>query len=260
MSKSDPVILAIETATSVCSVAVLRGSRLLIAEAEKSSRRHNEILPGLAARALSQAEHKFSDLDLIAVSIGPGSFTGLRVGLSWVKGAAMGLRIPFLTVCTLDALAVTVRAQLPELSGDNDRNPLVLPLVTARRGEVFGRIYRVRSGSDFPDRTGEIFIDRYPALLNRISGNTWVGGEGADHVFAGKAIDSAGNIKYIPDLAASAVSVGRLCLEKYRDNPRDARSPWDVEPVYIKEFTPNPVIKPDSCCGVSPPRRDIACF
>ena len=84
---------------------MVRDGVVLADAAEPESRSHAKSLPGLVARALAEAGVELGGLDALAVSIGPGSFTGLRIGLGWAKGVAFAARIPLVTVPTLEALA-----------------------------------------------------------------------------------------------------------------------------------------------------------
>jgi tRNA threonylcarbamoyladenosine biosynthesis protein TsaB len=127
----DPLLLAIETATLAASVAVLRGDAVLAARALPGDRPASEtLLPSLIA-ALDDAKISLATLDGFAVSVGPGSFTGLRVGVATAKGLAFGSAQWIVPVPTLAALALHADA------GDAP----VAALLDARRGEVYAAIY-----------------------------------------------------------------------------------------------------------------------
>jgi len=99
------MILAIDTCLGACSIAVLDGDRLLAARSEPMTRGHQERIAVLAREVMDEAGAAFSALTRIAVTVGPGSFTGLRVGLSFAKGLAVALSIPCVGINTLEALA-----------------------------------------------------------------------------------------------------------------------------------------------------------
>ena len=99
------MILALDTCLGACSVAILDGDRVLAARTEPMTRGHQERIGVLAREVALEAGVKFSDLTRIAVTVGPGSFTGLRVGLAFAKGLATALSIPCVGVSTLEALA-----------------------------------------------------------------------------------------------------------------------------------------------------------
>lgn len=125
-----PLILHIETATTNCSVALSDSENLLTLHEVNDGYKHAEVLPGLIKSCLDDAGNAFSDLDAVAISMGPGSYTGLRIGSSAAKGLAYGLDIPVIGIETLEALA---RHPLAEVNQKHVR----LPMLDARRMEVY---------------------------------------------------------------------------------------------------------------------------
>ncbi len=99
------IVLAIDTCLAASSAAVIDGDRTLAGRTEPMLRGHQEALGGIVRETMAEAGVAFAQLDRIAVTVGPGSFTGLRVGLAFAKGLAMALNIPCIGVGTLDALA-----------------------------------------------------------------------------------------------------------------------------------------------------------
>jgi tRNA threonylcarbamoyladenosine biosynthesis protein TsaB len=132
-----PTILAADTATSINTVAVCRDGAVLAEVAVDCHRRHSESLLDTCSWLLDQAECAPQQVDLLAISAGPGSFTGVRIGVATFKGLAAGLRRPLVAVPTLDALARVCPVQ----------DGLVCPLLDARMGEVYGALYRFEAGS-----------------------------------------------------------------------------------------------------------------
>lgn len=141
---TDPQILAIECSDRHGSFAVLRGRRVLAHSSEALGKRLSvEIVPRIQA-VLNEAGLGLNDLEVIGVTVGPGSFTGLRVGLATVKGLVAGTpKIQVAPVGTLDALALGVGA-----------DGLIGAALDARRGEVFAGLYRC-AGAPGPERTIE---------------------------------------------------------------------------------------------------------
>jgi tRNA threonylcarbamoyladenosine biosynthesis protein TsaB len=126
------LILGIETATEQVGVAV-GGHEGVIATFEVTrGRRHAEILTPAIEFVLRQADIEIDELGCIAVDVGPGLFTGMRVGLAAAKALAQGLRLPMIGITSLDLLAFSCR--------HTDR--LVVPVIDARKGEVFWAMYR----------------------------------------------------------------------------------------------------------------------
>lgn len=125
-------VLAVETSTLAGGAALLDGERLRGEYLLDVRATHSERLMPAIDRLLTDADWKPGDLEGLAVAIGPGSFTGLRIGVSAVKGLALALAIPIAAVPTLDAMAAALPfADLP-----------VCPVIDARKGEVYASLYR----------------------------------------------------------------------------------------------------------------------
>jgi tRNA threonylcarbamoyladenosine biosynthesis protein TsaB len=129
-------ILAFDTSASVTSVAICEGSQLLVEDDSAGSDRHAEILLPKVQRCLADAGLRLADIDLFAVGIGPGSFTGVRVGVATAKGFGLGLQRPVAGVVSLAALAAGAQAEGEWLA----------PVLDAFKGEVFAALYRARDG------------------------------------------------------------------------------------------------------------------
>lgn len=130
------VILNIETSGSSCSVALTSDGMVLAHYEDFNGRNHAAMLSGFIKRALDRGAGLGLKPEAIAVSMGPGSYTGLRIGLSEAKGLAYGLNIPLIGIDTLQIMAVSVMFR-----HDIDENTLLMPMVDARRMEVFTAIY-----------------------------------------------------------------------------------------------------------------------
>src|ERR1700761_3045467 len=135
------LILAIDTALDACSVAALdtRTSRLIAQESQPMKRGHAEALMPMIARVMNEAELAFTALDRIAVTTGPGSFTGLRVGLSAARGIALAADKPVVGLSTLTAYAAPV-------VGQNAAQP-VLSAIDARHDQVYFQVVSGDGGS-----------------------------------------------------------------------------------------------------------------
>ncbi|HYF91657.1 MAG TPA: tRNA (adenosine(37)-N6)-threonylcarbamoyltransferase complex dimerization subunit type 1 TsaB [Symbiobacteriaceae bacterium] len=137
-------ILALETATSACTVAVVSEGNVLAEVTLQVPRAHSTRLMPLIAQMIEDSGVAKADLDGIAVGIGPGSFTGLRIGLATAKGLAFALGKPCAGVSTLKAMAFGTGAQIG----------LVVPMLDAKRGEVFTAVYA--AGSQDPATWAEV--------------------------------------------------------------------------------------------------------
>ncbi len=228
------MILAIETATPVCSVAILDGDNVIVELTQESYQRHNEILAVMVNQALSDANLRIGDIDRIAVSIGPGSFTGLRVGLSYAKGVSLALDVPIIPISSLDALAHSIAVR----SGNIKEGETICPLITARRNEAFGKIVRIEGGRLIEVRP--VFCGERDYLLSVIGTECdIVGGGGADLLFNGQKDKFVTEINYVSGLGSSAASVGKLA-NMTGNNGITAKASRDIEPMYMKEFTVTP--------------------
>ncbi|MAH73145.1 MAG: tRNA (adenosine(37)-N6)-threonylcarbamoyltransferase complex dimerization subunit type 1 TsaB [Cellvibrionales bacterium TMED49] len=124
------MILAVETATAACSVAVCDGSKTFF-RYSKEPRSHSEKIISMVGDVLKEAKVSFSMIERLAVTIGPGSFTGLRVGFSVIQGLAYARDLPVIPLCTLEVLAATYRRTHIEETGKG----LVISLLNARMGQ-----------------------------------------------------------------------------------------------------------------------------
>lgn len=130
-------ILNIETSTTTCSVAISEDGHCIYSEEDNSGQNHNECLGRFVDEALSFADSHAIPVDAVAVSMGPGSYTGLRIGVSMAKGICYGHDIPLVAVPTLQVMCVPVLLKYDELPED----ALLCPMIDARRMEVYSAIY-----------------------------------------------------------------------------------------------------------------------
>lgn len=211
-------VLAFDTAAAACAVAVLDEARV-VERRQPMARGHAEALLPLILDVLGEAGLSFADLDLLAVTVGPGAFTGLRVGLAAARGLRLASGLPCLGVPTLEALAATARRQAAPAA------PLLAVLDTGR-----GDVYAQRFGADgVPD--GEAVaaaLDDLPALVppDRIC----VAGDAAEAVTA--VLRAAGiPAESLAVAAPSAAVVAVLARERWRAGERDLSPP---EPLYLR--------------------------
>ena len=130
-------ILHIETSTNVCSVAVSEDGKVIFDKADRTGNNHAEALGSIVDEAMSFADSHAIPLDAVAVSGGPGSYTGLRIGVSIAKGVCYGLDIPLLSVPTLELMCVPVLLH----HDDMEENAILCPMIDARRMEVYSALY-----------------------------------------------------------------------------------------------------------------------
>jgi len=198
-----PLILAIETATKLCSVAVGRDGQVLAQrEVDDAQLRHAERLNVFVDEVMREAGVPLRALDAVAVGTGPGSYTGLRIGLSAAKGFCYALRCPIIGIPTLAVLVRSVRSSGAELGGT------LWPMIDARRMEVFTQPYGTDSTT-----TGDVV----PLILDE----AWVAGTGPGVVFgdgADKAAalwQAAAHITHVQGIVPSARHMIGLAEERF---------------------------------------------
>jgi tRNA threonylcarbamoyladenosine biosynthesis protein TsaB len=134
-------ILALDTALGACSAAILDGDSLLSRRFERRMRGHAEALVPMVETVRREVGLAYGDLDLMAVTIGPGTFTGLRIGLATARGLSLAAGVPLLGVTTLQAIAAGARHSSPE--GED-----ILVALDARRGQVYVQLFAAGSPCD----------------------------------------------------------------------------------------------------------------
>ncbi len=228
-------ILSIETATSICSVAIHRDGEIMASADLFSEKSHSGSLAILIEQLLSHCELGFKDLSAIAVSSGPGSYTGLRIGLSTAKGLCFALNIPIISISSLDAMTF----QVINFVYSNEKT-LFVPMLDARRMEVFYKILSpelqeikklgnlVLEAESFDE-----YVPEYDAIL--LFGN---GAPKAKELMKDKA-----NVKIIENVNPAASSMGLLAFQRYESGHFEDLAYF--EPNYGKEFY-SPVSKKTS--------------
>lgn len=160
-------ILSIETSTDVCSVAMSENGQCIFKKEDHSGPNHAVSLGVFVDEALSFTDNHAIPLGAVAVSQGPGSYTGLRIGVSMAKGICYGRDVPLLAVPTLEVMAVSVL-----LNHEIEEDALLCPMIDARRMEVYSAIYdralkpQRETRADIVDGdTYREFLDRHPVYF-----------------------------------------------------------------------------------------------
>lgn len=139
------VIINIETSTDTCSAALTADGMVLTQRVQTGGRDHARLLADFVKDCMDHAERHGMRPDAVAVSLGPGSYTGLRIGLSLAKGLAYSLDIPLIGIGTLELLAAGMMfsPEFDKVTGDapDDAMPLLVPMLDARRMEVYTAVY-----------------------------------------------------------------------------------------------------------------------
>lgn len=132
----NPLILHIETATPICSVSIAQGRILIASKEAETVNSHARMLAPMIQQLLAENNFSIADLNAIAVSEGPGSYTGLRIGLSTAKGICYAAKLPLILINTLQAMAAGMQA-----TGNAKEDVLFVPVLDARRNDVYWNVF-----------------------------------------------------------------------------------------------------------------------
>jgi tRNA threonylcarbamoyladenosine biosynthesis protein TsaB len=228
---TGPLILHIETATDICSVALSEGDRKLSLVESDQERSHASLLNSFIRQSVAQAGKELKDLHGIAVSKGPGSYTGLRIGVSTAKGLAYALEVPLLATGTLESMASGSPSHdaVRELISTHDDQLLLCPMLDARRMEVYAGFYTSK-GELFREVSADI-IDKeiYHKILE--AHPVCFFGNGADKC---KEVLDHPNAHFIDGINPSATTMIAPVLKKYQ--LKQFEDVAYFEPFYLKDF------------------------
>jgi len=218
-------LLALDAATTACSVACWSGGAVIAQATETASRRQAEILMPMVQSAMREAGFDYHMLDLIAVTTGPGSFTGVRIGLATARGLALAASLPLTGVSTLQALAA---APPP----DERQGGLLLAVLDARRDQLYGQFF---------DKNGDSASDPFAAAAATVAGRlknisqdtapVLLVGSGAE--LAANALDESGHPYRYSESPPfpSAATIAALVAAREFDSAANA----SVAPFYLRE-------------------------
>jgi tRNA threonylcarbamoyladenosine biosynthesis protein TsaB len=218
------LILNIETSTTTCSVSIGKGGEVISLHEHHGKYTHAEYLTSFIEESLKDTGIKFSDLDAIAVSKGPGSYTGLRIGVSTAKGLCFALDKPLIAIDTLKHLAHNIIAKHPK------ENALFCPMLDARRMEVYCAVFNQELDVIVETAAKIIEEGSFSGLLSEKV--VYFFGDGAEK--CQKLLASSPNAKFISDIMPSAASMA-VFSEKAFNNQHFEDTAY-FEPFYLKDF------------------------
>lgn len=218
-------ILHIETTTKVCSVALSQDGQCLFDKADYNGPSHAVLVGPFVQEALSFADSHAIPVDAVAVSCGPGSYTGLRIGVSTVKGLCYGRDLRLISIPTLELLCVPVLLYHDDLPDD----ALLCPMLDARRMEVYAAVYDRALRAVRKVGADVVTADTYAAFLDQ--GPVYFFGDGAAKC---KEVIQHPNARFLDDvfpLASNMLPLAEKAVaqERYEDVAY-------FEPFYLKEF------------------------
>jgi tRNA threonylcarbamoyladenosine biosynthesis protein TsaB len=214
------LLLNIETSTTNCSVSLSKeGETLVLKEDYSTNYSHAESLHVFIDNVVKSAKIKLSEIDAIAVSKGPGSYTGLRIGVSAAKGLCFSLDKPLISVSTLESLSHQVKPD----------KGFIVPMLDARRMEIYSAVFDAHH-HQIREIQAQILIE------NSFSGyletdKVYFIGNGAEKT---KTVIKHKNAVFIENKLPSANELGKLAFEKYKNN--DFENLAYFEPFYLKDF------------------------
>lgn len=216
-------VLAIETATMVGSIAIVDAARVISELTLNVRATHSERLMAAIDRLLSDAGLAVNDMDGIAVSIGPGSFTGLRIGISAAKGLAYASGKPLIGVPTLDALSLNLPFSRYQ----------ICPMQDARKEEVYAALYR--PGTLFPEKITDDLAIPPAALADKITKETVFIGDGVN-IYRDLLVTQLGGLYKEAPISLQlprASNIGILALKRLEQGGSD--DPFAMIPRYIRK-------------------------
>lgn len=218
-------ILHIETSTKVCSVALSEDGQLIYHQEDFDGPSHSVSCGVFVDEALSFANSHAIPVDAVAVSMGPGSYTGLRIGVSMAKGVCYGRDLPLLAVPTLKVLCVPVLLGKTELPED----ALLVPMIDARRMEVYAAVYDRALNEVRGIQPDVVDATTYQEYLDR--GPVYFFGDGAMKC---EAVIQHPNAHFIPNINAQARYMFPLAERAMMR--KEFQDVAYFEPFYLKEF------------------------
>lgn len=216
------LILNIDTSTEICSVAIARDGKLLALKESDEGLNHSVLLGVYVDELLKENGIRAKELDAVAVSMGPGSYTGLRIGVSLAKGICFGTGKPLIAISTLKALAISVARNV-------DEEALFCPMIDARRMEVYSAIF---------NRNGEMIRDVRAEIIDPSSFSDWL----VDHkiYFFGNGSGKVKEVivhphaRFVDRVVTSAVNMITLAEQKWEEKTFEDLAYF--EPFYLKDF------------------------
>lgn len=221
------LILLIESSASVCSVALSSDGKVIAIREEHEANKHAEKLSVFCDEVLKEIGAGTDQLDAVAVSGGPGSYTGLRIGASTTKGYCFALDIPLIAVPTLEAMARGMRS-------DSKEHELLIPMIDARRMEVYAAVY----DHAFHEVSAAVpvVLDEKSFALQLDSNICWFSGDGMPK--AKELLSQHKNARFTMNGIQSARNMAEAA--ELRFNRQQFEDLAYYVPFYLKTFQPGP--------------------
>ena len=220
------LILHIETATNICSVALSDDEKLIAIRETARTNSHSELVTVFVQEVIAEAKSALQQIDAICVSMGPGSYTGLRIGVSVAKGLCYALDKPLISVGTLTAMAYGAIQQTPDME-----DPVLLcPMLDARRMEVYYALY-TKNMDEFLNPVAEVMDEH--SFSEVLKGHRLLlFGDGTEKCKT--LFESNPSVGFIDGFLPSAKFMILPALQKFHDGIFENVAYF--EPFYLKDF------------------------
>lgn len=224
-------IISIETSGKFCSVALSKDGGVEFSREDKIEMNHAKAIGPYLDQCMAEARRHEWPIDAVAVSIGPGSYTGLRIGLSGAKGLCFALDVPLIAISTLKILAVKAMFRGMDWTGDE----ILVPMIDARRMEVYTAAYDFRLDTIMEPRAMVLSHDSYSELPS--AKDIWLMGDGSEKskdVLPKESEDSTHSFHWLGSLTPKAADMIALAEKAFREG--DFADTAYSTPQYIKEY------------------------
>lgn len=223
-------ILNIETSTDVCSAAITIGGVPTATRINREGSNHAKLLPIYVQQLLDELKVKGLQAEAVALSEGPGSYTGLRIGTSTAKGICYGLNIPLIPVDTLQVLCAAAASQIEE------HDALLCPMIDARRMEVYCALYNCELTRQSEIEAKVVDAESFKGIL--ATNVVYFFGNGTPKC---KEVITSSNARFIDNILPDAKHIGILAeREAEAGRALDAKQMAYYTPFYLKEFQAAP--------------------
>lgn len=215
-------ILCIDTTSEFCSVSLFINQNLIENNNSKIERSHSKLLIKLIDDTLNNNKLKIADIDIFSISKGPGSYTGLRIGLSSIKGFCYALDKPLVSINTLKILAISA------LENIDDKDFILCPMIDARRMEVYTKSFDHNLNELSNDQAIILEKDTFENFKDK---KVYFFGDGSDKY---KKIVNRKNFIFLDNINPDSKFMGQLSYDKFIN--RNFEDLSSFEPNYIKDF------------------------
>ncbi len=215
-------ILCVDTTSEFCSVSLFDGYELIKSASSKIERSHSKLIISLVDDILKASKIDIANIDAFSISRGPGSYTGLRIGLSCLKGFCYALNKPLISINTLKILA---KSSIEKI---DNKDSYICPMIDARRMEVFTKVFNYSLEEIQKDNAMILNENSFDSYSNR---TIYFVGSGSKKF---EVISENSNFKFFSDIIPNSIYMGELSYNKFIDN--DFEELASFEPNYIKDF------------------------